>query len=519
MAFDHAWLGYSTFAMGSDELRPVSKQGNSWLHLGLTIFDLLDTALIMNRTDIFEKAVAWIEKDFRMTANVNANVFETTIRVLGGLLSAYHLIDNAPGVTPAWLKEKKAVLRNRAVEVAEKLLPAFDTDSGLPLTSIHLSSGRAVGGPYDVSLSEATSVQLEFKYLSHVTGDAKYWNAVEKVMTHIDKLEKLEGLAPIYLYSHNGRFKGSEIRLGSHGDSYYEYLGKQYLLTNGTEKGHLRQYTEAATGIKKHLLSRSTPHNLLYVQELPSGPGGTPLSKMDHLVCYLPGTMALLATQGKRVATPEARMQLTVSQQVDLHVAEEIMRACYEMYHQTVTGLAPEIVFFRGNGDAQAWLEEVRKNVTEAKKAGVAYEPTSIAQECPDGKLEEDFEIHRYDGHNLLRPEVVESLFVLNRITGKEVYREWGWKIFQAFEKYSKVESGGYSCLDDIRKIPPEPRDQMESFFLGETLKYLYLLFTEDDGSALSIPLERYVFNTEAHPLPVFEPAPGIKSKLVLLSD
>ena len=95
----------------------------------------------------------------------------------------------------------------------------------------------------------------------------------------------------------------------------------------------------------------------------------------------------------------------------------------------------------------------------------------------------------------------MESLFYLHRITGDKVYRDWGWKIFQAFEKHTKIPEGGYSSISNV-KNPDKPvfRDKMESFFLGETLKYFYLLFSDDPNL---LPLDRYVFNTEAHPLPI----------------
>ena len=86
------------------------------------------------------------------------------------------------------------------------------------------------------------------------------------------------------------------------------------------------------------------------------------------------------------------------------------------------------------------------------------------------------------------------------RLTKDERYREWGWKIFQAFEKYTKVQRGGYASLRSVY-TPGSFRDRMESFFLAETLKYLFLLFGDDD-SVLS--LREWVFNTEAHPLPVW---------------
>ena len=105
------------------------------------------------------------------------------------------------------------------------------------------------------------------------------------------------------------------------------------------------------------------------------------------------------------------------------------------------------------------------------------------------------------DAHNLLRPETVESIFYLYRITGNKVYREWGWKIFQAFQKHTKIEGLGYSSIQNVKNAGrPGFRDKLESFFLAETLKYLYLLFSDDKEL---LPIDKWIFNTEAHPLPV----------------
>ena len=106
------------------------------------------------------------------------------------------------------------------------------------------------------------------------------------------------------------------------------------------------------------------------------------------------------------------------------------------------------------------------------------------------------------DRHNLLRPETVESLFVLHQLTRRDQYREWGWNIFQAFERYTKVTGGGYSAIANVEQ-PQDPglKDHMESFFLAETLKYLFLLFCEEE----KVPsLDQWVYNTEAHPLPIW---------------
>ncbi|MCO5596999.1 hypothetical protein L7F22_051071 [Adiantum nelumboides] len=106
---------------------------------------------------------------------------------------------------------------------------------------------------------------------------------------------------------------------------------------------------------------------------------------------------------------------------------------------------------------------------------------------------------------NILRPETVESLMYLWRTTGDNVYREWGWNIFMAFEKQSRIESG-YVGLRDVNSGLKD--DKMQTFFLAETLKYLYLLFSPSD----LIPLNEWVFNTEAHPIRVItRSGPGLE--------
>ena len=90
----------------------------------------------------------------------------------------------------------------------------------------------------------------------------------------------------------------------------------------------------------------------------------------------------------------------------------------------------------------------------------------------------------------------------MNCLTKDPIYKEWGWQIFEAFEKYTKVPSGGYSSITNVLDASnTRMKDKMESFFLGETLKYLFLLFAEDCSI---VPLDQWVFNTEAHPLPIW---------------
>lgn len=103
--------------------------------------------------------------------------------------------------------------------------------------------------------------------------------------------------------------------------------------------------------------------------------------------------------------------------------------------------------------------------------------------------------------YNIHRPETVESLFYIYRATGDQKYRDYAWKIFEAFEKYTRLDEG-YAGISNV-EAPHNVgfKDKMETFYLAETLKYLYLMFSDNPHL---LPLDKYVFNTEAHPLPVY---------------
>ncbi|KAJ1565861.1 hypothetical protein HK096_008419 [Nowakowskiella sp. JEL0078] len=483
-SFRHAWNGYTRYAWKSDELHPISQRGSEWFQLGLTAIDALDTAWIMGQRDIFEKAKSWVASGLEFKADVNANIFEITIRVMGGLLTSYHF-------------SKEKLFLDKAIELAEKMMPAFtDSPSKIPLASINFSKKHGVQSHFNSgasSTAEVTTLQLEYKFLSLLSGNPKYTQLVEEISNIVEQASgKKDGLVPIFISPETGKFIGDEIRLGSRGDSYYEYLGKQWLFTNKTEGKFLDQHNEAVSGIKKNLLGRSI-NGFVFVGESTVSSNSLS-SKMDHLVCFLPAVLAITATGGARVPLdPAARSKvLTKTQLEDLALAEDLARSCYEMYKQSPVGLSSEIVFWKqAEGAAGEWTA----STTPSKNDDDGTQPVK-----KDHMV--DFDIHSLDGHNLLRPETVESLFTLYRVTGDRKYRVWGWRIFRAFETWTRVESGGYTGLDDVRKIPPPARDKMETFFLGETLKYLFLLFAHEDV----VPVDEYVFNTEAHPFPVLGP-------------
>ena len=90
-AFQHAWQGYRTYAWGRDHLKPITKTHQTWFDLGLTLIDSLDTMIVMNLKDEFKEARDWVDHQLHFNINKDVNLFETAIRVLGGLLSTFHL--------------------------------------------------------------------------------------------------------------------------------------------------------------------------------------------------------------------------------------------------------------------------------------------------------------------------------------------------------------------------------------------------------------------------------------------
>ncbi|KAL0259680.1 mannosyl-oligosaccharide alpha-1,2-mannosidase [Diplodia seriata] len=454
--------------------------------LGWIIVDSLDTMMIMNLTEQLSAARLWVSRNLDYDQDQDVNTFETTIRMLGGLLSAHYLAKELPGVA----SRRDYIYLSKAVDLAGRLLGAYDSPSGIPYASIDLRTGRGIRSHADggaSSTAEATTLQLEMKYLSNITGNGVYWRKAEKVMKAVDDNAAEAGLVPIFVDPNSGRFTSREIRLGSRGDSYYEYLIKQYLQTSAQEPIYATLWREALSGIQQHLIIPTKNAKLNLVAELPRGVGGPLSPKMDHLVCFLPGTIALGATGGIPEADARKLPDWTPEKDAQMTLARELTKTCWGMYEVTKTGLAPEIVWF---------------------EAGAAVlqpgDVPPLAKSSDDEALwQRDYTIKPLDAHNLQRPETVESLFMMWRITRDPVYREWGWRIFKAFEEHTAVEggAGGYSSVNDVNAVPPPMRDNMESFWLAETLKYLYLLFSPDD----LLPLDKVVFNTEAHVFPRME--------------
>lgn len=545
VAFTRSWDHYAQHAWGADVFNPVAQTSkNIGCHrqyknvncppTGWIVVDALDTAMIMNLTSRVANAREWIATSLDFSkVDSEMNTFETTIRILGGLLSAHHLSTTYPDLTP--LKEDDVGQRGedlyieKATDLAERLLGAFETPHGIPLTSVKLNTSEAVGDVEtqgNVAVAEVTSIQLEMKYMAKLTGEPLHWLRAEQAMEAVDGAKREGDLPPILIDPLTGRFWGDNVRVGARSDSYYECLYKQFLQTGSREKVYKEMWEEALEGIKEHLITWSKHGDLTVLGERPQGIHEDFLPKMDHLTCFLPGAIALGVTGGKNItqAKEDAGESWGKLQEENLILAEELMKTCYGMYLTTPTGLAPEITYFDVGSKPRKW------DKTDPEWSMPRSKPFT---EDPDALWRRDFKIHEFDRHNLQRPEVVESLFIMWRITQNPQYREWGWRIFQSYIRHSAIYDAkfqrvvGYTSIPDVNIkhdtvplalfAPPDSNkaesririgdtmehDKMEGFWLSETLKYLYLMF--DDDIAPWNDLEKIVLTTEGHFLPRFD--------------
>ncbi|KAF8509918.1 glycoside hydrolase [Gautieria morchelliformis] len=493
-AFVRAYHSYETYApFPADELQPISNRSartfNGW---GVTMVDSLDTMLLLGLEDEFQRAVSHVATlNFTMRAGNHAPFFETVIRYLGGFLAAYAL-------------SGEPVLLARAEELATKLLPAFNTSSGLPVYGVNTMTKEQSSGTA-MLFAEIASCQMEYKYLAHLTGREEFYTKVDRVMDHLAKSQSTEhGMWPTIFDVTSGTPASAQYTVGAYSDSAYEYLLKQYLLSGKTEHRLAEMYMKSMTGILDNLVFLSRTRNLLYVTD--SFGNIFPSRKFEHLSCFFPGLLALGAG-----TLPDSIMS---KQQRELHMwaAEGLAHTCWVMYADRPSGLGPEIVVFdswaRTGTEApppsqdwkrELWMEHVHAweqgGRQGGKPPGVGNAGMPLGFDEDAGPLDYSISMPSY----LLRPETLESMFILYRTTKDTKWRERGWEIWEAIESQTRTESA-YASVYGVDALRPTHYDSMPSYFLAETVKYAYLIAVDEDPW----PSDSYVFNTEAHPLPVF---------------
>lgn len=475
--FSRTWGFYREKAWLRDELKPVNGEWTDryggW---GATLVDNLDTLWIMGLQHDFEEAVnASITIDFNDPSKLRTediSIFETTIRFLGGFLTAYELSDC-----------KDVRLLDKAAELADMISVAFDTDYHVPTNSWHPVEGLKGMEQYpqedDNILANVASLSVEFTRLSQLTADMRYFTFIQGLTDRIEEQQpktRLPGMWPMRYNARKFDFtSGSEFSLGAESDSAYEYLLKMVLLLGQAEPStqYENMYRAAMeTAIDKVLFRPMTPDNLDILMSGKFDTDDPPAlaGKGEHLACFLGGMFAL----GGKVLD------------IDEHVTigRKLTEGCVWAYDATKSGIAPEKFELMPceSKSSCTWDEERWRSRTD--------DP-----EYPKGMV--SISDPAYHG----RPEALESVFYMYRITGDTKWQDIGWRMFQSAEKATRHNYGN-AKIQTVLEVPSVHEDFMESFWMAETLKYTYLLFSDPN----EISLDDYVFSTEAHPLRIPKP-------------
>ncbi|KFM28922.1 putative alpha-mannosidase I MNS5 [Auxenochlorella protothecoides] len=445
--FVQAYSNYTTHAFPMDDLRPLSCNGSdSQGGIGLTTLDSLDTLLVrtysleqgvMNQLEAFYKALCWVTGEGtdcgsggdpppRLTfdLDVRVHVFEVTIRALGGLLSAHQLLTQNLQLAP-WYR---GGLLLAAVDLADRLLPAFNTPSGIPLSWINLRHGQASDRIlYETRITCtacAGTLLLEFGTLSRMTGEMKYDAAARRALEALHGARSLIGLVGNTISCDTRGWERHDSGIGAGVDSYYEYLLKAYLMFGN--RTHLQWASESYAALLTHSAV------------------GAPLSVSPWLL--------------------------------DVHMSTALL------LHTGVWSLS---AYWPGFQALAGQLEEA-----------AAQHRQWLAVWNKFGWLPEMFDVQKQTRHPTLsgyplRPELMESTFMLAADAPDTSYLRAGEAMLGTLRSRNQVACG-YAAVHDVST--GKLSDSMESFFLSETVKYLYLLFAN-----ASAALDRWVLTTEGH--------------------
>ncbi|KAL3507753.1 hypothetical protein ACH5RR_033135 [Cinchona calisaya] len=425
--FYHAFDGYMEHAFPRDELKPLSCEGEDTLGgYALTLIDSLDTLALLGDRERFTTSVEWIGKNLRFDINKTISVFETTIRILGGLLSA-HLIasDYNTGMrVPSYDDE----LLYLAEDLARRMLPAFDTPTGIPFGSVNLMHGVDPNESKITSTAGGGTLTLEFGVLSRLTNDPIFEQVTKNAVMGIWARRSKINLVGAHIDVFSGEWTQKDAGIGTSIDSFYEYLLKAYLLFGDEE--YLFIFQEAYRAAMHYL------YNDPWYVEVNMNSAALVWPLFNSLQAFWPGLQVLAGDIDPAIRT---------------HAA-----------------------FF------SVW-----------KRYGFTPEGFNLAT----------LSVQRGQKSYPLRPELIESTYWLYKATRDPRYLNAGRDMLASLQSGARCTCG-YCHISDVEFHTQE--DHMESFFLAETVKYLWLLFDLAAGpdNLIENGPYKYIFSTEGHLLP-----------------
>jgi mannosidase alpha-like ER degradation enhancer 2 len=405
-----SWNAYKKYAWQHDELKPVTKTWKDWHEQSLlmTPVDSLDTLLLVGATAEAAEAQQLIVESLSFDKDITVKNFEITIRILGGLLSAYEMTGD------------ERLLR-LAGDLGTRLLPVFESPTGMPYMYVNLKTGKTTGSR--TNPAEIGTLFLELGTLSRHTKKPVYYDKAKRALVEMYKRRSKIGLVGEEIDVETGEWLSTASHVGGGIDSYYEYLLKGWLLFG--DEDCRAMWRESVRALNLHLADNA-PTGLWYAQ-VDMHSGKRTAAEYGALHAFLPAVLALGG---------------------DVPRARRLQESCLKMWN--VAGVEPEVLDYR------------------AMKITYPAYP--------------------------LRPEIMESAYTLYVHTHDPRYLDMGKTFFDALVRHCRAGEG-FTTLKNV--VTKEQGDLMPSYFLAETLKYLYLLYAPPE----TLDLQRVVFNTEAHPL------------------
>lgn len=454
--FRFAWDGYYDFAYPHDDLLPKNRSfrdsRNGW---GLLMVDALDTAIIMEQWDIVKIILDFIPTvDFTKNDSpypVSTSLFETNIRYIGGMLSAYDLLKGP--FADKWSDQCKVdALLTQTKSLADTLKFAFDTPTGIPVNSVFIDnqtftgSARMANGEYSAGLAELGTLVLEWQHLSDLTGDPSYGELAQKAQSYwFTGKEVWPGLTGGNFSVTTGEIIDEYGGWGSGNDSAYEYLIKMFVYDPQRYQNYSQRWILAADSTIAHLISHPSSRPDLTVAAAFSGT--TVQNYTEQLACFIGGNLLLGAT--------------VLNRSDYLTYGLQLCEFCANGYREAASGIGP-IVY--------SWNTTLLQtanftNQTDLYNRAGWFIPDNTAY---------------FNGQ---APEAVESWYYAYQVTGEQYWRDVAWAYTLAQNRTERVGDAGFSSVNDVLAADGNgTQNFMASFMLAEVLKYQYLIQTPKKG-------------------------------------
>ena len=331
--FLHAWRGYERYAWGHDELKPLSKTARDWYDepLYMSQMDALDTLFLMGLREEERRTREFVVSHLNFDKDIYVQNFEITIRHLGGLLSSYQLTRD------------RRLLR-LAEDLGNRLLPAFDSPTGIPYRFVNLKTGKVRGA--ETNPAEAGTLLIEFGTLARLTRRPVFYEKAKRALVEVYKRRSPLGLVGTHINVETGAWTDPDSHVSGEIDSYYEYLLKCWLLFG--DEDCKRMWEESVAAVNKYLADDAGGQ--LWYGHADMNTWKRTATTFGALDAFLPAVLALSGDVGRarRLQTSAFRMwtlngiepevfnyRTAQVEYAGYPLRPEIVESTYYLYHYT----------------------------------------------------------------------------------------------------------------------------------------------------------------------------------------